>query len=222
MATLARRFGLFYLTHAVTFFFLCAYALAASAPHYPYLPPLFFPIYLAAAVALSERETGDPMLGILPISPREIVGAKLGLAFAFVVTGWLNMCAFTLLQNLPAHLATDVYKLSALCSAGTLLLALAFQFGIHFFGLRAFHKLIMGFAALSAVFGGLFFVTLAKRGHRHPEVFPLVPFLESVPWLVVALAAFAGVALFYVGLRTGPWNPQRELPPAAPPHALPG
>jgi len=206
MVALVRKFGLFYLGHAVTFFFLCAYSLAANAPNYPYLPALFFPMYLSAAVAMSERETGDPLLGVLPITPGEIMRVKFILAFVFVVVGWLNMGLFTVLQGLPSQMAENVMKLNTLGCIYTLLLAGGFQLGIHFFGWSLFHKAIILFAVVSSVFGILFFIGLAERGNNHPDLFPLVPFLESLPVGFLGIVTVgAGLVYFFV-LREGPWN----------------
>ena len=207
MAALLRKYGLLYLAHTVTFFFLCAYSLAASAPHYPYLPALFLPIYLSAAVATSERETGDPLLAVLPITPGEIMKVKFGLAFAFVVVAWLNMGLFTLLQNLPAVMTANVMKLNTLGAIFTLLLAAFFQLGLQFFGRSIFHKAIIAYTALTGVFGVVFFIGIAERGNNRPEPFPLVPFLESVPGFALVIAAAAVVAVYAWVHRVGPWDP---------------
>ena len=74
MTALLRKYGLFYLAHTVTFFFLCAYSLAADAPNYPYLPALFLPIYLSAAVATRGHGHGNKESahhkGMLPRVPQ--------------------------------------------------------------------------------------------------------------------------------------------------------
>jgi hypothetical protein len=210
MTALVRKYGLFYLGHTVTFFFLCAYSLAANAPNYPYLPAMFFPLYLSSAVAMSERETGDPLLGVLPITPVEIMRVKFLLAFVFVVIGWLNMSLFTALQGLPPHMTENVMKLNTLGSIYTLLLAGAFQLGIRFFGWSTFHKVIILLAIVSGVFSILFFIGIAERGNYNPDLFPLVPLLESLPAVLVGvLAAGAGFVHYYL-LQKGPWNTKRS------------
>ncbi len=206
MANLIRKYGMFYLTHAVTFFFLCAYSLAANAPNYPFLPALFLPIYLSAAVAMSEREAGDPLLGILPLTPREIMKVKFILGFVFVVVCWFNMGAFTVLQNLSPQLTVQVMKLNTLSSIFTLLLAAAFQLGIQFFGWPNFHKLIIFCAVMFGLFGIIFFISLAKSGHNHPSEFPLIPVLDSLPVLVVGALAVVGILIFNFALRRGSWD----------------
>jgi hypothetical protein len=211
MAMLLRKYSLFYLAHAGTFFLLCAYSLAANAPNYPFLPPLFFPIYLSSAIVISERETGDPMLGILPITPREIMDVKFALALVFIVIGWLNIGLFTALQGLSPRMAANVMKLATLCAAYSLLLAAAFQLGLHFFGGSAFRKVIIGFTVVTGVFGILFFIGLAESGHRYLSQFPLNPALSSLPWVVVAIAAAAAGLLYHQVLKRGPWNPGARL-----------
>lgn len=211
MATLVRKYGLFYLVHSVTFFFLCAYSLAANAPNFPFLPAMFFPVYLSAAVAMSERETGDPLLGILPITPGEIMTVKFGLAFGLVVIGWLSMSLFTVLQNLPTELAASVTKMNALAGIYTLLLAAGLQLGIRFFGWSSFHKVIILFAIVSSVFSIVFFIGIAERGFDYPGGFPLVPFLKSLPGFLVGVGAVVAVGVYYFVLRSMGWRVRRGV-----------
>ena len=206
MAALVRKYGLFYLTSSATFFFLCAYSLAAEAPNYPFLPAVFFPAYLCGAVAMSEHESGDPLLGILPITPGEIMTVKFGLALMFVLVGWLNMTLFTVLQGLPDWMAASVWKMNALGAAYTLLLAAGLQLGIRFFGRSVFHKVIIGLTVLSGLFGITFFIGVAESGRDYPGGFPLVPVLESMPGVLVGLAAVAAGAVYWLVLRRLGWN----------------
>ena len=208
MAALVRKYGLFYLTHAGTFFLLCAYSLAASAPNYPFLPAMFFPIYLSSTVALSERETGDPLLGILPVTPGEIMKVKFGLTFVFVLIGWLHMAFFTALQDLDPRIVSNVLKLNTISSIYTLALAVVFQLGLHFFGQSVFHKVIVIFTVVTAVFSIVFFIGLAERGNNHIGRFPLNPALEALPGFLVGVAAVGAGILFYLMLKSGPWNPR--------------
>ncbi len=205
MVALLRKYSLFYLVHATTFFFLCAYSLATNAPNYPFLPAIFFPIYLSSAVAISERNAGDPILGILPLSPGEIMKVKFLLAFVFVIVGWFNMGLFTMLKGLEPHLTWQVMKLNTLGSIYTLLLAAAFQLGIHFFGWNIFQKILILSIVLFAVFSIAFFVGIAESGYNHPDEFPLVPFLDSLPMLVLGVLTLAAVAVYNLALRRGPW-----------------
>ncbi len=211
MTALVRKYGLFYLTHAGTFFFLCAYSLATSAPNYPFLPALFLPIYMSAALAISEREHVDPLLGMLPITQGEIMTVKFGLAFAFVVIGWLHMGLFTVLQGLDSELAGQVMKLNTLSCIFTLQLAAGFQLGLYFFGRSSFYKVIILFTVVSAVFSILFFIGLAENGYHEPGMFPLVPFLDSLPIFLLAVIVAAGTAVFYFVLRRGPWSPASAI-----------
>ncbi len=211
MTMLLRKYSLFYLAHAGTFFLLCAYSLAAKAPNFPFLPPLFFPFYLSAAVAISERETDDPMLGILPITPREIMNVKFVLALVFIVIGWLNIGFFTALQGLSPRMAANIMKLATLCAAFSLMLAASFQLGLHFFGASAFRKVIVGFTVVNGVFVVVFFIGLAESGHRHLSDFPLNPSLSSLPWAVVVLALVLAGVLYHQILKRGPWNPGARL-----------
>jgi len=205
MIELLKRYGLFYLTSAGTFFLLCAYSLAANAPNYPFLPALFLPIYMNGAMAMSERETGDPMISILPITPAEIMRVKFGLAFGFVVIGWLHMGLFTMLQNLGPELTSQVMKLNTIGAINALLLAAAFQLGIHFFGWSAFHKVIIAFSAIGGFFGIIFFIGLAESGHNRPGMFPLIPFLDALPVLLLAVGCAGAATAYFQVLRHGPW-----------------
>ncbi len=203
MKALIRKYSLFYLVHSGTFFLLCAYSLAADAPNFPFLPPLFFPIYLSSAVAISERETGDPMLGILPVTPGEIIKVKFILAFFFVVIGWLNMTLFTVVQGLDPVMTTQVMKLNLLGSLFTLLLAAGFQLGLQFFGWRAFHKVIVLTTATTAVFCIIFFVGLAKMGLSGRGGFPLIPALDRMPPLFLVVFSAGVLAIYYWLFRLG-------------------
>jgi len=209
MAALIKKYGMFYLVHAVTFSFLCAYSLAANAPNFPFLPALFLPIYLSGAVAISERETGDPLMGILPVTTGEIMNVKLILALVFVVVGWVNMGFFTLLQGLDSQLMQQVMKLNTLGAIHALMLAVAYQLGIHFFGWPSFHKVIILMAVVAAVFGVAFFIGLAESGHNHPGMFPLIPFLDSMPIMMLVALSVGALAVFSWVLRRGPWNPTK-------------
>jgi len=211
MSTLLRKYGLFYLAHSVTFFFLCAYSLVAEAPNFPFLPAVFLPIYLCASVALSERETGDPLLGVLPITPREIMTVKFHLAFALVAVCWINMTVFTLLQGLPESLASSVHKMNLLAAVWTLALAAGLQLGLHYFGWSDFRKVIVGLTVLTGLFSIAFFIGLAESGRDHVGGFPLMPALENTPAGVVGLVGIAGVVAYYVLLRKGPWRSRQPL-----------
>jgi len=162
--------------------------------------------YLGSAVTMSERETGDPLLDVLPITPGEVMRVKFLLAFVFVVVGWLNMAVFTVLQGLPPQMAGNVLKLNTLGSIYTLLLVGLFQLGIQFFGWSLFHKAIILYSIVSSVFSILFFIGITERGNNHPDHFPLVPFLESLPVGVTVIAAVGAGLAYYFLLREGPWN----------------
>jgi len=211
MSALLRKYGLFYLAHTVTFFFLCAYSLVAEAPNFPFLPAMFMPIYLCAAVALSERESGDPLLDVLPITPREIMTVKFHLAFALVAVGWVNMTVFTLLQGLPESLAYSVHKLNLLATVWTLALAAGLQLGLHYFGWSNFRKVIIGLTVVTSLFSIAFFVGLAESGRDYVGGFPLVPALESTPAGVVGLVGAVGVVAYYLVLSKGPWRSHQPL-----------
>jgi len=206
MTALLRKYGLFYLTTTGTFFFLCAYSLAAGTPNYPFLPALFLPMYLSGAVAMSEGVGNDPLLGVLPVTPAEIMTVKFGLAFVFVVIGWLNMGLFTILQGLDPHLTVQVMKLNTIAGIDTLLLAAAFQLGLHFFGRSVFHKVIIGFCVLGGIFVLVFFIGLAESGNNHPGEFPLIPFLEALPIVLLVLGSVAAAAVYFLVLRRGSWD----------------
>jgi hypothetical protein len=206
MAALLRKYGLFYLAHATTFFFLCAYSLATNAPNYPFLPAIFFPIYLSSAVALSEHNAGDPLLGILPLTPGEVMKVKFLLAFVFVIVGWLNMGLFTMLKGLEPQLTWQVMKLNTLGSIYSLLLAAAYQLGIHFFGWKIFQKILILGIVMFAIFDIAFFVGIAKSGHNPPGDFPLVPFLDSLPMLVLGVLTLAAVFVYNLALHRGSWK----------------
>jgi hypothetical protein len=205
MTALLRKYGLFYLTSTGAFFFLCAYSLAADAPNYPFLPALFMPVYLSAAMAMSEGMSDDPLMGVLPVTPAEIMTVKFGLAFVFVAIGWINMGLFTMLQGLEPQLAAQVMKLNTIAGIDTLLLAAAFQLGIHFFGHSVFHKVIIGFCVAGGIFGIVFFIGLAESGHNHPGEFPLLPFLEALPIILLIAGCAAAAAVYVLVLRRGPW-----------------
>jgi len=210
MVSLIRTYGLFYLTATGTFFFLCAYSLATDAPNYPFLPALFFPLYLGGAISMSESKTDHPLMGILPVTPGEIMKVKFGLAFVFVLIGWLNMTFFTLIQPLDSEITIQVMKLNTICATNALLLAAILQFGIHFFGWPSFHKVIITFLVGGSIFVILFFIGLAESGRDHPGMFPLIPFLDSLPLLVVLVGVASALAAFYSILQRGPWGLEAE------------
>jgi multisubunit Na+/H+ antiporter MnhC subunit len=211
MAALIRKFGLFYLTATGTFFLLCAYGLAARAPNFPYLPAVFLPVYLAGAVAMSERETADPMLDILPVAPGLIVKAKFWLGLGFVALALLHMTLFTAMQGLGEELTWRVMKLNVLSALATLVLAAGFQAGFHFFGQASFHKVVIGFCVAGGVFCLAFFIAVAESGRGHPDLFPLAPTLDLLPMAGVLAAVPVGLALFYQIWKRGPWHPARAV-----------
>lgn len=206
MAPLIRMYGLFYLTSAGTFFLLCAYSLVAQAPNYPYLPALFLPVYLAGAVAMSEREASDPMLDILPVPPALIARVKFGLALGFVAIALVNVTLFTFMQNLGGELTLRVMKLNVLAAANTLILAALFQAGLHFFGHSTFHKVIIGFTAVGGLFTILFFIAVAESGRDHPDRFPLAPALDGLPLVLVLATVPLALWIYRLVLKRGPWS----------------
>ncbi len=211
MLSLVRQYGLYYLIAAGTFFFLCAYSLVAKAPNFPFLPAMFLPVYLSGAMATSESNTGKPLLSIMPVTIADIMKVKFGLALVFVVVSWYHMALFTYLQGLGSELTWQVLKLNTICSINTLLLAAFFQLGIHFFGRSIFQKVILSFCIGGAVFCIVFLIGLAESGHNHPGKFPLIPFLDSMPSLVIVGGILIALALFYLLLQRAPWGLEEEI-----------
>jgi hypothetical protein len=206
MTALLRKYGLFYLTSSATFFMLNAYSLAANAPNYPFLPALFFPVYLSGAMAMSEKEDDDPLIGMLPVTPTDIMKVKFGLALTFVVIGWLHMNLFAVLQGLSAEFMSQVVKLNTISSINTLLLAAIFQVCIDFFGWSAVQKIIIMFTVAGGMFCIVFFIGVAESGITDPGMFPLVNILDSIPFVLLLIAG-AGATVVYVQIfRRMPWG----------------
>jgi hypothetical protein len=206
MSSLVFKLGKYYFTTMGTFFLLCAYGLMAQAPNYPYLPAMIFPAYLAGAMAMSERDGGDPFLGLLPITRFELARIKFGLGLVLVVVGWGTMTWFAILKPLPEPLDATVHKLAALSAISTLLLGAVFHLGAQHFGFAVFHKVLMGVAAV--VGGGtlILFIGVAESGRDHLGGFPLVPWLQTVPTFNLLILGGLALAGYFAILERGPWR----------------
>lgn len=157
--------------------------------------PLFMPVYLASAVALSEKSESYGFLRTLPVTDRGIVRRKFGLILAAAACYWLFMLLIGVVrQGEGVSGPSTLVYVTIVCGYG-LLLAGCCQLGIWRFGHSAASGVIAGWVGVS-----LALTILHTARLRHGNDWPVLTNLAAVEWLAGApwLSVLGLAALFVV------------------------
>ena len=94
MFAIARKTSFFYFTHLVTFCAPAWPALLKGKGGIISMLAFWVPLWLSSSVLWSEKQESYALLRMLPVTDREIVRAKFGLALAAAFVYWLILSLF--------------------------------------------------------------------------------------------------------------------------------
>ncbi len=197
MHPIARKTSFFFLTHLCTF----------CAPGWPALlkgkggilsmMAIFVPAWLSGSVLWSEMQESYRFLRVLPVTDREIVRTKFGLALAAAFVYWLLMSLFVSW----AWGSTDEYSaymalINLTCTLSLPLVAFWYIFGWRF-GTPALTVGVIAFIVCDVI--GTFVVNVDRGNWVGAPGIPAARWLAEGPWylqlflFVTALAAYYGL-----------------------------
>jgi hypothetical protein len=206
MSAILRKSSFFYITHLCTFVIPPLFMLAESRNRAMLsVMALWIPVWLSSSVLWSERQESYAFLRMLPVTDRQIVRSKLGLALGFAFIYWLLLALLVRWAwgSTPEY-AGYMALVNLTCS-----LALVLAAGWYVFAWR------FGRAALAAgVMASVAIVILAtwavdvKSLIRTGGIGTLVPrrlaegfWTYQAGWIVLALAAFFGLSRLAVRVK---------------------
>lgn len=206
MSAIARKSSFFFLTHLGTFS-LPALSMLWSGRNRGVLAvmALWAPVWLSSSVLWSERQESYAFLRMLPVTDRQIVRTKLGLALGFAFTYWLLLALLVRLAwGSTSEYAGYMALVNLSCS-----LALALMAGWYVFAWR------FGRGALTAgVMAFVVIVILATWAVdvssliRTGGIGTLVPrrlaegfWTYQAGWMVLAMAAYYGLSRLAIRIK---------------------
>ena len=198
MFTIARKTSFFYFTHLWTFS-IPGLLLLEGEGGILSMMALFVPAWLSSSVLWSERQESYALLRMLPVTDREIVRAKLGLALGAAFFYWLILSllvryAWGSTWEYPAYMA-----LANLTCAISLPLAACWYIFHWRFGTSALSACVMAFVIIDI---GLTFVVNVNHGDwtGAPGI-TAVRLLAEGPWYLQFSMFLASLAAYYGLMR---------------------
>ncbi|MBZ5497037.1 MAG: ABC-2 transporter permease [Acidobacteriia bacterium] len=196
MFAIARKTSFFFLTHLGTFS-LPAFLLLKGKGSVISMMAIFVPAWLSSSVLWSEKMESYAFLRMLPVTDREIVRVKFGLALAAAFVYWLILsllvrAAWGSTWEYPAYVA-----LTNLTCAISLPLVACWYIFYWRFGISALTAGVLAFVVLDVI--ATFVVNVDHGNWVGAPGIPIIRWLAEVPWypqLYLFLAAFAA----YYGL----------------------
>jgi hypothetical protein len=196
MSAILRKSSFLYFTHLATFS-IPGIATLFFGRNRPMLSvmALWVPVWLSSSVLWSERQESYAFLGTLPVTDREIVRTKLGLALRFGFLYWLELIllirrAWSSTPELPGYAALA----SLMCAIAVLLAAVwyivSWRFG------QSVLMASAGFFMIICIL--LTWAVNVKRLVRLQGIGALAPrWLSEAPWTVQAVLLAAAVTAYY-------------------------
>ncbi|OGD40582.1 MAG: hypothetical protein A2V45_00320 [Candidatus Aminicenantes bacterium RBG_19FT_COMBO_58_17] len=206
MSAILRKSSFFFITHVCTFSIPgMAMLLAHEDRRMLSVMALWVPVWLSSSVLWSERQESYAFLRTLPVTDREIVRTKFGLALGFAVIYWL----FLSLLIRGAWGSTPEYAgymaLASLTCAVSLILAGGWYIFSWRFGPSALTGGVMAFLAIVIL---ATWIADVRRMVRTGGIGILAPrWLAEGPWIyqagmfAVALAAYYGLMRLAVRVK---------------------
>jgi hypothetical protein len=195
MSPIARKTSFFYFTHLVTFCAPAWPALMKGKGGIISMLAFWVPLWLSSSVLWSERQESYALLRMLPVTDREIVRAKFGLALAAACLYWLilalfNWWAWNSRWEYPLYMA-----LASLTCAVSLPLAAFWYIFSWRFGQSALTVGVLAFIVLGMVFA--FVVNIDRRNWVGAPGIAAARWLVEGPWYLQLFLFVAALAAYY-------------------------
>lgn len=185
----------FYVSHLATFSLIGISMIFGAEWMVPAMAVLT-PVWLSSSVGFSEAGESYGFLRTLPVSDREIVRAKFGLALLAACCYWALMVAAALVLDANAGWPLGpTLLLIHLSVVASLLLAGCWYIGIWLFGLRIMSWIIAPVASLMILAGIIARVLTGQRRWVFAEDSLFTRLGETVSWSAYAVAATCLVVL---------------------------
>jgi hypothetical protein len=197
MFTIARKTSFFYFTHLCTFCVPAWPALLKGKGGIISMLALWVPAWLSSSVLWSEKQESNAFLRMLPVTDREIVRTKFGLALAAAFVYWLILALFTWWAwdstwEYPMYMALA----NLTCAISLPLVACWYIFSWRF-GVSALTQTVMAFLVIDLA--TTFVVNVDRRNWVGAPGIPVARWLAEGPWylqlclFLIALAAYYGL-----------------------------
>jgi hypothetical protein len=200
MLAILRKSSFFFITH------LCSYSAPAlymllerKGGGFLSVMALWLPAWLSSSVLWSERQESYAFLRVLPVTDRQIVRTKFGLALGFAFLYWIILFLFNRLTwgSDPVHYYYAA--LANLCCAVSLVLVAGWYLFSWRFGPSALNVAVVVFT-LVVIFGT--FIVNIRRMVRTRGIGVLAPrWLAEGPWFYHILLLVATLAAYYGLMR---------------------
>ena len=200
MSAILRKSSFFYITHLCTFVIPPLFMLAESRNRAMLsVMALWIPVWLSSSVLWSERQESYAFLRILPVTDRQIVRTKFGLALGFTAVYWLVVSLFIRAAWGSTPEFVGYMALTSLACAAALVLAGGWLIVSWRFGQSALAGAVMAFVVIGILSTWLVDV---KRRVRAGGIWEITPgWLAEVPWFYHVLLFAAALAAFYGLMR---------------------
>jgi hypothetical protein len=202
MPTVLVKSSPFYLSHMLTFSLLGLPLLAGEAGVVPIMAMLI-PVWVSSSVLFSELRESYGFLRTLPLTDREVVGAKFLLALGAVAVYWVAMIWITVQTGIGTPLFPRNLALVHLSVIFSLLAAACWYIGIWLFGTTVMTIVVVTFMVVGTI--GSIVLRFGPAGSPaawamiHELV--LVRLLAASPWFVYVLLAVVALLAYYALMR---------------------
>lgn len=197
MLAIARKTSFFYFTHLVTFCAPAWPAMLKGKGGIVSMLSFWVPLWLSSSVLWSEKQESYALLRMLPVTDREIVRAKFGLALAAAFVYWLFLALFAWWAWESAWEYPYYMALANLTCAVSLPLAACWYIFSWRFGQAALTVGVLAFIVLGII--TTFILNVDRRNWVGAPGIPGVRWLAEGPWFLqlglflIALAAYYGL-----------------------------
>jgi hypothetical protein len=197
MFAIARKTSFFYFTHIVTFCAPAWPAVLKGKGGIVSMLSFWVPLWLSSSVLWSEKQESYALLRILPVTDREIVRAKFGLALAAAFIYWLLLSLFAWWAWDSAWEYPYYMALANLTCAISLPLVAGWYIFSWRFGQAALTVGVLAFIVLGII--TTFILNVDRRNWVGAPGIPVARWLAEGPWylqfclFLIALAAYYGL-----------------------------
>jgi hypothetical protein len=196
MSAILRKSAFFYFTHLCTFFIPPMYMLAESKNRGVLsIMALWVPVWLSSSILWSERQESYAFLRTLPVTDRQIVRTKFGLALGFAVVYWLILSLFIRAAWSSTPEYAGYMALASLTCSVSLILAGGWYILSWRFGRSALFASVMAFMMIGIL---ATWIVDVKRMVRAGGIGAIGPRrLAEGPWIYQALLFAIALAVYY-------------------------
>ncbi len=196
MFAIARKTSFFYFTHLVTFCAPAWPAMLKGKGGIVSMLAFWVPLWLSSSVLWSEKQESYQFLRMLPVTDREIVRAKFGLALAAAFVYWLFLSLFTWWAWESAWEYPYYMALANLTCAISLPLAACWYIFCWRFGQAALTVGVLAFIVLGIITA--FILNVDHRNWVGAPGIPAARWLAGAPWYLQFYLFLAALASYYL------------------------